>query len=141
MKRLRRINRIILVAMLVLSLGAAFASTADARRQPTKSERKNIKASIEALCTKYTCEVKRIWVSTVNSDYAMIGGVEGGEQGWDISGVVKRTRHKGSKWKWALDQSGGPDTCKNDAKHVPRAVLHDLRVIGTTKEPPYSERC
>lgn len=139
----QKIGRMLLVALLVLGIGGAFVSTADARRQPTKSERKHIKTSIESTCigSHGYCTVSKIWVSTVDSDYAWIGGTQDGDSMDDMTGVIKRTRHNGGNWKWALGTSGGPQSCKASEKHVPRAVLHDLRIVGSIKKAPYTERC
>lgn len=107
------------------------APVAQASRRPTSAESQGIRRTVMATCQKVEfnrpCRFDSSWtrVSTSDSRFAR-GGATGAA--YSPGGVLRRRAN--GRWRWVIQQSGGPQECADYRRLVPRSVLRDLRIQG-----------
>ena len=113
---------------LLLAGMAVGAPIADASRAPTKKERADIRRVVERTCGEGNeCTGFTSRISSIDARFAS-AGADG--EFFSPGGIVKRPKRTGGRWRWVIQQSGGPDHCSNYRKLVPLRVLREFRIHG-----------
>jgi hypothetical protein len=120
-----RVRRVAPLALVAIAVGAPLA---DASRAPTKRERADIRRVVEQTCgAGNDCRDFRSRISSVDARFA---SASASGESFSPGGVVKRPGRTGGGWRWAIQQSGGPERCSVYRKRVPVRVLREFRIRG-----------
>jgi hypothetical protein len=104
-------------------------TVAAASRKPTASENKEIRRVVLQTCRhgNPSCVYRGARVSSRDRRFAY-SSAEG--RSFSPQGILKRRKKPRKRWRWVIQQSGGPDSCSTYRKIVPVRVLREFKIYG-----------